>query len=49
MMSLAATAKKIGGEFFAYAYDRVAQQFVLPSLAELIQLRSPAAHPVSAG
>ncbi|MFN8458212.1 MAG: transposase [Anaerolineae bacterium] len=49
MMSLAATAKKLGVSFFAYVYDRVAQQFVLPSLAELIQLRSPAAHPVSAG
>ncbi len=49
MMSLAATAKKLGVSFFAYVYDRVAQQFLLPSLAELIQLRSPASHPISAG
>lgn len=48
-MSLAATAKKLGLSFFAYVYDRVAKKFVLPSLAELIQLRSPASHPVSAG
>jgi hypothetical protein len=48
-MSLAATAKKLGVSFFAYVYDRVAQKFVLPSFAELIQLRSPASHPVSAG
>jgi hypothetical protein len=49
MMSLAATAKKLGVSFFAYIYDRVAQQFVLPSLAELIQLHSPASHPLTAG
>lgn len=49
MMSLAVTAKKLGVSFFAYIYDRVAQQFLLPSLAQLIQLRSPASHPVSAG
>lgn len=48
-MSLAATAKKLGVSFFAYVYDRVAKKYLLPSLAELIQLRSPASHPVSAG
>jgi len=47
-MSLADTAKKLGVSFFAYVYDRVTQKFVLPSLAELIQLRSPASHPISA-
>lgn len=48
LMSLAATAKKLDVSFFAYVYDRVAEKFLLPSLAELIQLRSPASHPITA-
>lgn len=44
-MSLAATAKKLGVSFFAYVYDRVAEVYALPSLAQLIKQQSPASHP----
>jgi hypothetical protein len=49
LMSLAATARKLGVSFFAYVYDRVTRKFALPSLADLIQLRSPASHPITPG
>lgn len=45
-MTLAATAKKLGVSFYAYVYDRVAGVNALPSLADLIQQRSPASHPI---
>lgn len=45
-MTLAETAKKLGVSFFAYVYDRVTDQYALPSLAQLIQRHSPAFHPI---
>ncbi len=45
-MTVAATAKKLGVSFFAYAYDRIAGVKALPSLADMIKQRSPASHPV---
>jgi hypothetical protein len=47
-MTLVATAKKLKVSFFAYIYDRVSGAMALPSLAELIQQRSPAFHPIVA-
>jgi hypothetical protein len=46
-MTLVATAKKLGVSFYAYVYDRVAEVNALPSLADLIQQRPPAFHPIS--
>lgn len=48
-MTLAATAKKLGISFYAYIFDRVAGVYALPSLADLIQLRTPACHPLPVG
>jgi FtsZ-binding cell division protein ZapB len=47
-MTLVATAKKLGVSFYAYVYDRVSGVNALPSLADIIQLRAPAFHPISA-
>lgn len=47
-MTLAATAKKLGISFFAYAYDRIAGVNALPPLADIIKQRSPASHPIMA-
>jgi hypothetical protein len=48
-MTLAETAKKLGVSFFAYVYDRLTHNATLPSLADLIQQRAPASHPISRG
>lgn len=48
-MTLAATARQLGISFYAYIYDRVAGVFALPSLADLIQQRTPAFHPLPTG
>jgi regulator of replication initiation timing len=48
-MTLAATAQKLGVSFFAYVYDRVTEHNTLPSLAALIQQRSPVSHPITLG
>jgi hypothetical protein len=39
-MTLAETAKKLEVSFYAYVFDRVAQRYALPSLADLIRSRS---------
>ena len=39
-MTLVATAKKLGVSFYDYVFDRIAEVYALPSLAELIQQRS---------
>ena len=39
-MTLAATAKKLGVNFFAYVFDRVSQSYHLPSLAQMIHERA---------
>lgn len=48
-MTLAATAKKLNVNFFAYIYDRLAGLYALPSLAEIIKQLSPAFHPITVG
>ena len=45
-MTLVATAKQLGVSFYAYVFDRVAEVYAMPSLAELIQQRSLAYHPL---
>jgi hypothetical protein len=45
-MTLAETAKKLGVSFYAYVYDRISGSYELPNLAELIQQKAPAFHPV---
>jgi hypothetical protein len=39
--------KKLKVSFFASIYDRVSGAMALPSLAQLIEQRSPAFHPIS--
>jgi hypothetical protein len=39
-MTLVATAKKLGVSFYDYVFDRIAEVYALPSLADLIQQRS---------
>jgi hypothetical protein len=39
-MTLVATAKKLGVSFYAYVFDRIAEVYAMPSLADLIQQRS---------
>jgi hypothetical protein len=39
-MSLVATAKKLGVSFYDYVFDRIAEVYAMPSLAQLIQQRS---------
>jgi hypothetical protein len=39
-MTLVATAKKLGVSFYDYVFDRIAEVFAMPSLAQLIQQRS---------
>jgi hypothetical protein len=48
-MSLAATARQLGVSFYAYIYDRVAEIYALPSLADLIRQHAPAFHPLPQG
>lgn len=48
-MTLVATAKKLGVSFYDYAFDRIAEVYALPSLAELIQQRSLAYQPLESG
>lgn len=48
-MTLVATAKVLGVSFYAYVFDRVAEVHALPSLAEIIQLRTPASYPIGCG
>jgi hypothetical protein len=45
-MTLAATARQLGVSFYAYIFDRVAGAYALPSLADIIQQRAPAFHPL---
>ena len=45
-MTLVATAKKLGVSFYAYVFDRVSELYAMPSLAELIQQRALAYHPL---
>jgi hypothetical protein len=39
-MTLVATAKKLGVSFYDYVFDRIAEVYAMPSLADLIQQRS---------
>ena len=48
-MTLVATAKKLGISFYDYVFDRIAEVYALPSLAELIQQRSLAYHLLGVG
>jgi len=48
-MTLVATAKKLGVNFYDYVFDRIAEVYALPSLAELIQQRSLAYPPLGVG
>ncbi len=48
-MTLVATAKNLGVSFYAYVFDRVVEVHALPSLAEIIQLRTPASYPIGSG
>lgn len=48
-MTLVATAKKLGVSFYDYVFDRIAEVYAMPSLAELIQQRSLAYHPLEVG
>jgi len=48
-MILVATAKKLGISFYDYIFDRIAEVYALPSLAELIHQRSLAYQPVGSG
>jgi len=44
-MTLVATAKKLGVSFYDYVFDRIAEVYAMPSLADLIQQHS-LAHPL---
>jgi hypothetical protein len=48
-MTLVATAKKLSVSFYDYIFDRVADVYALPSLAELIHQQSPAYHSLGSG
>jgi len=48
-MTLVATAKKLGVSFYDYVFDRIAEVDAMPSLADLIQQRSLAYHPLGVG
>ena len=48
-MTLVATAKKLGVNFYDYVFDRVAEVNALPSLAEIIQQQAPASYPTRSG
>jgi hypothetical protein len=48
-MTLVATAKKLGVSFYDYVFDRIAEVYAMPSLADLIQQRSLAYHPLGVG
>ena len=39
-MSLSATAKKLGINFYSYLYDRISRAFQIPSLADIIAQRA---------
>jgi hypothetical protein len=45
-MTLVATAKKLGISFYDYVFDRIAEVYAMPSLADLIQQRSLACQPL---
>jgi len=48
-MTLVATAKKLGVSFYDFVFDRIAEVYAMPSLAELIQQRSLAYQPPGSG
>ena len=48
-MTLVATAKKLGLSFYDFVFDRIAEVYAMPSLAELIQQRSLAYQPPGSG
>ena len=48
-MTLVATAKKLGLSFYDYVFDRVSETHRLPSLAEIIQQRTPTSYPTGSG
>ena len=48
-MTLAATARQLGVSFYSYIYDRVSGTGILPDLADIIQQRAPAFHPLPYG
>jgi hypothetical protein len=48
-MTLVATAKKLGVSFYDYVFDRIAEVYAMPSLADLIQQRSLTYHPLGCG
>jgi hypothetical protein len=48
-MTLVATAKKLGVSFYDYVFDRIANLYAMPSLANLIQQRSLAYQPLGSG
>jgi hypothetical protein len=48
-MTLVATTKKLGVSFYAYVFDRVAEVYALPSLAEIIQQQTPVSYPMGCG
>lgn len=43
-MSLSATAKKLGINFYSYLYDRISLSFKIPNLADLISQRAKELH-----
>jgi FtsZ-binding cell division protein ZapB len=48
-MTLVATAKKLGVSFYDYVFDRIAEVYALPSLAEIIQQQTPVSYPIGHG
>jgi hypothetical protein len=48
-MTLVATAKKLGVSFYDYVFDRIAEVYALPSLAEIIQQQTPVSYPMGCG
>jgi hypothetical protein len=43
-MSLSATAKKLGINFYSYLYDRISGVFNIPNLADIISQRAKELH-----
>jgi hypothetical protein len=48
-MTLVATAKKLDISFYNYVFDRTAEVYALPSLAEIIQQQNPVSCPIGHG
>jgi len=48
-MTLVATAKKLGVSFYDNVFDRIAEVYAMPSLAELVQQRSLTYYPLGIG